>query len=795
MVSTESNTGRDLDPAAWLTLRGFGVVLALLLIAAFPDVFVGAGSFFHRDFGVLAYPTVAFHREAFWRGEMPLWNPLSHCGVPFLAQWGTMSLYPGALIYLLLPLPWSLNVFCLVHLWLGGMGMFWLAQRWTGSGLGAAIAGVAFTFNGLSQSCLLWPNYTVALGWMPWVVGLVAGASVRGGRPMLIATLGAGAQLLSGAPEIIGMTWLVAAGMALLEPLPRRATEPQTAGSSPGRIGTAGPLARLLRALGVLAAALALTAVQLLPFLDLLAQSQRSTGVAPTRWALPGWGWVNFLAPLFRCEPTAQGTWFQPGQQFFGSVYLGAGVIALAGLGALRQRTSRTWALVAIAALGLGLAWGPGWLSAEGLGGFVPAFLVPRYPVKFVLLLAFCIPLLAALGVAAVAGATARARVTKPPLVPAAPPAVKLARATGTARGLAAAGLTITLALGGVLMWMAGSEAASAQRAATTGNTLARLALLGAFLPACYFALTEPRRGRAGLATLAALAVLALDYRCHLPNLAPTLDADLLRPGRATPVDFPAPGAGRVFIPGTAETTLLLSRVPDLAQDFTGKRLALWSNLNLLEGVAKVNGAATLRLAWQAELEAALLATTNILDLPLLDFLGVTHHTSPGNVTEWVRRPHALPLVTAGQRSVVVEPSASLARVLATDFTPREVVILASDTGPIPPLAAAAGAVVGPLDFRAGRVRFELTSPTPTVAVIAQTYHPNWQAAVDGSPAPLWRANHAFQAVPVPAGRHQVELRYEDTAIRSGLGVSLLALAAGGLGWMRSAVVNRGGTA
>jgi hypothetical protein len=68
---------------------------------------------------------------------MPLWNPLNNCGMPFLAQWNTLSLYPLSLIYLLLPMPWSLGIFCLAHLFLAGMGMYYLAFRWTGHRLAA----------------------------------------------------------------------------------------------------------------------------------------------------------------------------------------------------------------------------------------------------------------------------------------------------------------------------------------------------------------------------------------------------------------------------------------------------------------------------------------------------------------------------------------------------------------------------------------------------------------------------------------------------------------------------------
>src|SRR5712691_9904621 len=78
----------------WLTPGRFAALLALLILAAFPKVALGLHSFVYRDYGVLGYPFIHYARESFWRGELPLWNPLSNCGAPFLGQWGTMTLYP-----------------------------------------------------------------------------------------------------------------------------------------------------------------------------------------------------------------------------------------------------------------------------------------------------------------------------------------------------------------------------------------------------------------------------------------------------------------------------------------------------------------------------------------------------------------------------------------------------------------------------------------------------------------------------------------------------------------------------
>ena len=135
MTLTPAGTQAAARPGAddWFTPGRFAALLALLIIACFPQVIFGVETFYFRDYQLFGYPLAFYHREAFWRGEIPLWNPYNECGLPFLAQWNTLTLYPLSLIYLLFPLPWSLSFFCLTHLFIAGMGMYFLAHRWTGT--------------------------------------------------------------------------------------------------------------------------------------------------------------------------------------------------------------------------------------------------------------------------------------------------------------------------------------------------------------------------------------------------------------------------------------------------------------------------------------------------------------------------------------------------------------------------------------------------------------------------------------------------------------------------------------
>jgi hypothetical protein len=189
MFWNQTEPGSPQDADNWFTPGRFAALLAVLTCAAYPEVIAGWGTFFHRDFAVFGYPLAYYHRESFWRGEIPLWNPLNDCGLPFLAQWNTLALYPLSLIYLLLPLSWSLGLFCLAHFFGAGMGMYFLAHRWTNNRFAAAAAGLVFSFNALMLNSLMWPNNIAALGWLPWVVLAAERAWREGGRWLLLGAL------------------------------------------------------------------------------------------------------------------------------------------------------------------------------------------------------------------------------------------------------------------------------------------------------------------------------------------------------------------------------------------------------------------------------------------------------------------------------------------------------------------------------------------------------------------------------------------------------------------------------
>lgn len=736
-VSSQSSTKWD---ALLLSPKGFGLLLAGILAIVFWPVLSGAESFFYRDYGVLGYPFVSYAKERFLAGEFPLWNPYSNTGAPFAAQWGTMCFYPGSLVYILLPLPWSLGLFSLVHLWFAGMGMRWLAVKWTDSPAAGAVAAVAFVFNGAVLGALMWPNWVAALAWMPWIVGWLTDTAMSWRTVPKLALAGA-AQLMTGVPELTVFTWLAGGVLAM-----------GTTTGDPGAWAKAG----LKLATGFVLVLL-LGAVQLLPFLELLENSQRAGGAfADARWPMPLTGWANLFVPLFRSFATPDGQFYQFGQEFLSSYYfpLGAWLCAVAVFD--KGTTRRAWLLAGLTVFALWMALGPAGGLFTAVKTVFPPIAVGRFPVKFVFLAAFTLPLLAAMGIA-------RATTSN--------------NTTGTKRlWLAASGVGGLVVL---LIWM--NHAGEApfkpyQRTAeATANAGMRLAWLAAGALLATLALRKPIWHTAALGGFC--ATLLLDGLTHRPWQNPTIESAAMQAGFwPTNVARPEAGRSRFFIPQQAEDVFLKDASTNVQRSFLAKRVGQWSNLNLLDRVPKVNGSSTLQARWQWEFQKALYAAPETEIGPMLDFLGVTAMTSPSNLLEVVARGTALPLVTAGQTAMSAEGTNALAEMLRADFRPTQTVLLsASATDPLAS-PSRADAKVGEISATAERIGFTVTSPVPTVAVIAQTWMPGWQATVNGKTTPVWRANHAFMAVDVPKGESTVELRYAPTGASGGAIASVSGL-------------------
>jgi uncharacterized membrane protein YfhO len=87
------------------------------------------------------------------------------------------------------------------------------------------------------------------------------------------------------------------------------------------------------------------------------------------------------------------------------------------------------------------------------------------------------------------------------------------------------------------------------------------------------------------------------------------------------------------------------------------------------------------------------------------------------------------------------------------------------------------------VDYQLNEVSIEVANPADGFLVLTDTYDPGWRVrrgptAADASAGPpeapdVYIANHAFRAVPLPAGEHRLTFTYEPAAYGVGWRVSL----------------------
>lgn len=111
---------------------------------------------------------------------------------------------------------------------------------------------------------------------------------------------------------------------------------------------------------------------------------------------------------------------------------------------------------------------------------------------------------------------------------------------------------------------------------------------------------------------------------------------------------------------------------------------------------------------------------------------------------------------------------------LMTDgsIDPRRVAVLESEPPELAPPADPSADSVVVDHFEPDRIELTASTDAPGMLMLSHMYDPGWRAFLDGDELDIHVTNHALSAVPLPAGEHEIELRYEPTSLRAGVAIS-----------------------
>lgn len=306
------------------------IFIALVGLTIFVIPLARGHVFTFRDHLDYFQPLRWYTAEMLRGGELPLWNPYSASGEPWLANPQTGVFYPPTWLFLVMPFATAYMLYLLLHLLILGWGAYLLFAR-RASEAAALVGAVALMICGPTLSLLDVSNNLATFAWVPLVIWCaLARTTVRGGVVLALAFLGGEPYFAALAAVLyVIVSWSTA-----------RETEP---GQEPG-----GRL-RTIAITAFIAAGLA--AVQLLPFISMLGGSDRTASVDPAealRQSAPLSEWLRVAIP-----PSMRADGFDAAlaQHFIPMVYVGMLVVVLAVAGwitSFRRRDVQGWSALLV---------------------------------------------------------------------------------------------------------------------------------------------------------------------------------------------------------------------------------------------------------------------------------------------------------------------------------------------------------------------------------------------------------------------------------------------------------------
>jgi hypothetical protein len=690
------------------------LILGVLLVALlFLPIALAGEMLYYMDFSTFFYPNRLLTSLAWRAGEVPLWNPYNACGVPFAAAWHAAVFYPPTLLYIVLPFKQGLLLFIAAHLLIGYLSVYCLAARWQLPRPAAAFLAVAFGFTGYAVSTIDSLNMLCSMVYAPFILGLWwQWLRTPQRRTLLLVAMAAALQILAGGPEAVLVTAIAGLLLTLggLLEAPRRW------------------LAILGGCLLLAIVTFALSAVQLLPFLDLLRSSERAGGLSESlagTWSMAPHTALRLVLADFATFVDRDALRYDGVQYWLKSYYVGAGILLLALLAVARERRASVWALGGVALLGWLLAAGrfsPLWSITYQL----PVFNGIRCPVKFIMLSVLALHLLAIPGLR-----------------------IYLSDVGARRRMHAALGGLLILGLIGAGIARLGQDSAGAYLASLTGESwivdekasqlgvglwrsLCSFAIECGILLGCGLVADSAIRGRLPERWLrpAMLGMLLVLSSLYLRN---ALEIIRTRVDNVPVVHSLPQGKTRVaVVEADIDAMLQHERIYDQVPGLFARFPAY--NTNIIYGQHSVHGFfAILPESIQARQDAWLRSPQ------LLDFAAVTSVYAG-------RDPDAL---------LRLERGAELARAR---------------------LITAEG--VSPVALHEEGINwatYRVNSPLPGELRTSDSYAPGWQVSIDGHPATLVDIG-GFRTLKVPAGEHEIRFEYRPGVVWLGGLISVLGL-------------------
>ena len=142
-------------------------ILFVVTLIFYIDIIFTNKIYFQRDLTLLFYPWTQFSKEMLLKGEIPLWNPYTHCGMPFLANMQSGVFYPLNLPFYFFNFVTAFRIYIFIHFFLSCLFMYFLLRNFKLSVLSSIFGAIVWTFSGAVVTRLEFFSVLGTIIWLP----------------------------------------------------------------------------------------------------------------------------------------------------------------------------------------------------------------------------------------------------------------------------------------------------------------------------------------------------------------------------------------------------------------------------------------------------------------------------------------------------------------------------------------------------------------------------------------------------------------------------------------------------
>jgi hypothetical protein len=720
-------------------------------------------AFFWEDFIYQYYPFRNLAAVALSHGELPLWNPYTFNGQPFQSDIQSAIFYlPNLLLTLFvsggkLHFYW-VELFIVLHFVLAGVTMYFLARSFQIPRLSAIFSGIVYAFSGFMVSHTIHQAILCHAAWLPLIVLLFRRAvGQKSILWMCIAGLVLGHAVLAGSPQISLYIFFF---LLLIFFADFFATVREH------KLQVALPTIPI--ATGVIVIAVALTAAQLLPTLELAPLSQRAemTFEKSSEGSL-GWDQlVTFVIPKFFGVSDASGSTFwasYPYWQYWETaIYIGlAALVGIIGAMQLIKKDRFVRFLFGVMIFAILYSFGDHFFLHKVFYTAVPGFKSFRIPARMSLLLVMSGALLAGFGITELTRLIESNR-------------KYLQRVAWSVFG---AGIILfVLAESGMLQPSDHARDYPAIHSLVTSQAMTALVFLLAIGGLLFLAARQSITP-----TVFVIGLLTVQFIDMYTFGSSQNNGDL------SPQEYYARYTDEVkFLndQGQKEYFRVNSR--------QGGSMALDRNQGMIDRVFMMEGYTPLALQ---RLYPPASSWERVCDLMNAKYrIAVDEKTNTMQLQEATTYlPRSFMVYSA---RVIMKETEVKSLMERPDFDPSRIAVFEDDPQfPLSDTTYTREWTSTISSYSLNQLSIDVSTPKNGFLVLSEMYYPGWHAYIDGVRRPLYRTDWNLRAVPVESGKHRVEVRYEPESFARGAMISSATLILSFLGIIVSLIMKRRRTA